>query len=326
LASLKQQTIFSEIEVVFADNQSKDDSFKRAKEVLSLWNNAVLVEHENNLGFCLGNNKASEYARGKYLFFLNCDTWLEPECLQILLEGVVATGADAATPLMLNYNDQSIQSTGGAGFDIFGLMSPEPLVAPEGTKDVFVAGGCSYLIDRMLFNRLGGFDPKFFMYCDEMDLSWKVWASGGRIIIVPDAKLHHRGAADVNPQGGDKLVERRTSDSKRYYTNRNGLLLIAKNGQDILLLLLPTQIALLLIEAIVSWVFLRRWSHVRRAYLEAFCDLWRFRSHVASERLRIKSFRRRSDWALMRFFRVVPNRVHELKGLFKMGVPKVDMR
>jgi len=324
LGSLRNQTIFQELEIVVADNASPDGSAALAQELMSDWENGKVIQHGENLGFCEGNNKASQGAKGKYLFFLNNDTWLEPCCLEHLICTAKAMGAGAGTPLMLNYEDDSIQSSGGSGYDVFGLMSPERLC--ERAREIFVVGGCCYLIEREIFEKIGGFDPVFYMYADEYDLSWRVWISGASAIIDPGSRLHHRGAADVNPSGGDKVVETRTTDTKRYFTNRNCLLLLLKNCQHILLPLVPLQAVLLLFEAAVGLVLFRRWSFVKRAYLDAFASCWKLRAHVIAERRRIRGFRRRRDWEMLRFFRWRLSRWDELQNLRRYGLPKVTAR
>jgi GT2 family glycosyltransferase len=321
LQSLERQTIFSQIEVIVADNASPDHSDRLAAELMKEWPNGQVVQNGANLGFCEGNNQGAKQAQGQYLFFLNNDTWLEPDCLEVLLATVQSRGAQAGTPLMLNYDDDSVQSSGGQGFDIFGLMS---LAGPTPeTKEVFVVGGCSYLIRSELFRKVGGFDPVFYMYADEYDLSWRVWISGGRAVVVPRARLHHRGAASVNPAGGGKVLEVRTSDTKRFYTNRNCLLLLLKNCQHLLLIMVPLQLVLLVAEAGVGLIVFRRWSFVQKAYWDALLACWKLRRHVLSERRRIKTFRRRSDWEMLRFFRLRLNRWDELQNLRRHGVPKV---
>ncbi len=321
LDSLHSQTLFSQIEVIVADNASPDGSELLAAGIMAKWPNGRVIQHGANLGFCAGNNRAAEYARGKYLFFLNNDTWLEPACLQVLLATVESLGARAGTPLMLNYDDDTVQSWGGAGFDIFGLMSTGKARGNAG--EVFVVGGCSYLIEKALFEELGGFDPIFYMYADEYDLSWRVWISGATAVIAPAARLHHRGAASVNPAGGTRLQEIRTSDTKRFLANRNCLVLLLKNCQGILLLTVALQLMLLLVEGAVGLLVFRRWSFVRRAYLEAIGDCWKLRRHIISERKRIEGFRRRSDWAMLRFFRWRLNRWDELRTLLRFGLPKI---
>ncbi len=323
LASLRAQTIFDQLEVVVADNLSTDGSDRLAADLITGWANGRFVQNGANLGYCEGNNRAAAVARGDFLFFLNNDTWMAPDCLENLLAEVKRAGARAGTPMMFDYEDDTIQSPGGAGFDIFGLLS---LATPrKETYEVFVSGGCSYLIERELFAEVGKFDPVFYLYADEYDLSWRMWIAGARAVAVPSARLHHRGAANVNPQGGGKIVEFRTSEMKRFYTNRNNLLVLLKNCQHILLLLVPLQIVLLGLEACVWLALTRRWAFVKRAYVEAILDCWRLRGHVRAERARVRGFRRHTDWWMLRFLHWRLNRWDELDRLRRWGVPKVGL-
>jgi GT2 family glycosyltransferase len=321
LESLRQQTIFPQIEVILADNASPDNSAELAKDIMNGWSNGRVLRHGKNLGFCQGNNRAAEHAKAEYLLFLNNDTWLEPACLERLLAGAKSMNADAASPLVMDYEDDSIQASGGEGFDLFGLMSLAQMEqCPQ--REIFVVPGCSYLIRKELFQRLGGFDEVFFMYADEYDLSWRVWISGARAVLVPGSRLHHRGAANVNPAGGRRVVEMRSSDSKRFYTNRNCLLLLLKNCQNVLLVMFFFQVCLLLIESLFALALVRRWSFVRRAYVEAVLSCWRLRAHIWSERRRLNTLRRRSDWQMLRFLRPSLNRWDEIRSFRKRGMPR----
>jgi GT2 family glycosyltransferase len=324
LNSLRAQTIFDQMEVILADNLSSDGSDQLGKRIVEAWPRGVFVQHGQNLGYCEGNNRAAAAAHGQFLLFLNNDTWLEPRCLEQLLAEVQRTGAGAAMPLVLNYEDDTFQSLGAFGFDLFGLASTRAVAAE--TREVLMPEGCAYLIQRKLFEELGQFDPEFFMFADEMDLSWRVWISGHQAVAVPSARLHHRGAAQVNPAGGAATVEFRTSDTKRFYANRNNLLVLLKNARHILLLLVPLQLGLLLTEAIASLVIVRRWGFVRRAYWDAVADCWRLREHILTERRRIRQFRRRGDMWMLRFLRWRFNRWDELQRLRQFGVPKVTPR
>jgi len=322
LETLRFQTLFERLEIIVADNASPDGSDKLAAELMKDWRNGRLIQHGINLGFCEGNNRAAIGARGKYLFFLNNDTWLEPDCLEKLVGAVEENGAQAGEPLIIDYHDDSVLSLVGEGFDIFGLLS---LGVPRtATREIFVVGGCAYLIDRETFDRLGGFDSALFMYADEYDLSWRLWASGGKALLVTPAKLHHRGAANVNPKGGKQIVELRTSDTKRFLTNRNGLLLLLKNCQHFLLLMVPLQLALLAMEACVGFLVLRRWSFVKQAYLNALLSCWNLRGHIKRERNRLQKLRRRSDWRMLRFLRWRFNRWSEAQNFLRHGLPKVN--
>jgi len=96
LASLRAQTIFDRLEVIVADNGSSDDSVPMASRLAQGW--GMIVPHKTNLGYSEGNNRAALKASGKYLFFLNPDTWLEPDCLERLVDEAQRAGATAAGP------------------------------------------------------------------------------------------------------------------------------------------------------------------------------------------------------------------------------------
>lgn len=323
-ASVRAQTIIAQLELIFVDNRSTDSSAATAKELLAGFPAACVIENTVNLGFCEGNNVGAGVARGRYLFFLNPDTWLEPDCVEKLLAEVETTNAAAATPWVLQYADDSHQDLGFLGFDLFGLPTSSP--PANDLREVFAASGCAYLINADFFKKIGGFDREFFMYSEDADLSWRVWIAGGRLVGVPAARVHHRGAAGINPAGGATTVEYRTNDQKRFLTNRNSLLTLLKCGQNFLLLFVPLQMTLVFIESLFGALMLRRTSYFRKACLYAFSDCWRLRTHILSERRRIAGIRKRGDFWMLRFFRLRPNRWDEFKRVCKFGLPRVDAK
>lgn len=323
--SIRTQTIVGQIETIVVENSSSDNSAEVGREWLAKFPDAAMVRLFKNQGFCGGNNEGARPARGRWLLFLNNDTWLEPDCIEKLVAGVEKMGAAAATPLVLNYPDNSFQDFGFYGFDIFGLPSGSSgSSAATGTREIFIAGGCAYLIRADVFNQIGGFDAEFFIYSDDTDLSWRTWIAGYKVAGIYEARLHHRGAAGVNPSGGVQTLEFRTTDQKRFLTNRNSLLTLLKDGRHILLLLVIPQLMLLFVESLVGALLLRRWSFARESFWSVLRDLWRLRGHVVRERKRIATFRKRSDFWMLRFFRLRPNRWFEITRLFKFGLPRVD--
>lgn len=324
LRSIQSQTLIHNVEIILADNASTDTSDKLAELLVKTLSNAHFLQHGQNLGYCEGNNRAVGLARGRYLLFLNNDTWLENDSLESLVSQTARLGAGASTPLVLNYGDQSFQSMGAFGFDIFGLPSTRKRCAQP--CEVLMPEGCAYFIERDLFRALGGFDSEFFMFSDELDLSWRVWISGRKAVAIPSSRIHHRGAAQVNPKGGGDVLEFRTSDTKRFYANRNGLLVILINAQNVLLLLAVFQVFLLLAEALVSLVLVRRWSYVQRAYLGALADCWRLRKHILKRREQVRRLRQVGDWKMLRFLRLRFNRWDEIVRMWRFGMPRVSSR
>jgi len=322
--TIKAQTIIDRIETILVDNNSSDDSVPTARRWFADFPNACIVRNADNLGFCEGNNSGARVATGKWLLFLNNDTWLEPDCMEKLIAGTEKMDAVASTPLVLNYPDNSYQDFGFYGFDLFGL--PSPSAKATHTREIFIAGGCSYLIRTDVFNQVGMFDGDYFIYSDDADLSWRAWIAGYKVAGIYEARLHHRGAAGVNPQGGITTVEFRTNDRKRFLTNRNCLLTLMKNCRHVLLLTLVPLIPLLFLESLVGAVLLKRWSFVRASFWSVLADCWRMRGHVARKRREIAAFRKRSDFQMLRFFKLRLNRWDEIKRVAKFGPPRVDAK
>ena len=314
--SIQAQTIFNGIEVILVDNTSTDGSDVICRGKMAGWANGVFLATGGNYGYGGGCNRGAAIARGKYLFFLNPDVWLEPDCLEQLVKHAETTGAGIASPRVLDYDSDNLQGQGAPGFDIFGCMTRTPegetLVEPFSVA-------AFYFITRELLLKAGGFDEEFFLYNEEMDLSWRVWLAGATINQVTSAKIHHQGASS-----GDRNAENRTNESKRFYANRNQLLTLLKNAQGPLLVLVFNQVALIAVEATVGAILARRFSFVRWALLKPVADCWRLRGHVVAERRRIRSFRCRGDvWIIRRFFVFQFGRWLDVKRLFQAGV-KID--
>jgi GT2 family glycosyltransferase len=322
LNSLAEQSHLGEIEIIVADNASTDGSDKLADQVLRAIPTAGrVVQNGGNLGYCEGNNRGAAAANGKYLLFLNTDTWLERDCIEKLVNQVEALKADSASPMVLDYDDDTFQGNGESGFDIFGYITNlrEPLKGK-----IFGAPGCALLVRREAFQAIGGFDREFFMYADEADLAWRLTLFGAVTITVNEARVHHRGAAAANPKGGGKVQELRTNEMVRFYSTRNSLLVLLKNAQNILLVLCLTQLAWVALEMAAVLVLTRRWSTIRAAYLRAFLDLWRMRGHIRAQRRHIKKLRRHGDLWMLRWLRARPGRWVDVEKVLRLGLPKVD--
>ncbi len=171
------------------------------------------------------------------------------------------------------------------------------------------------------------FDAEYFIYSDDTDLSWRVWVAGYKVAGIYEARLHHRGAAGVNPSGGIETVEFRTTDKKRFLTNRNGILTLLKDCQHILHPEHhPAANASIRQIARGRVVYCDGCRFARASFRSVLADCWRLRSHVMQERKRVASFRKRSDFWMLPLFRLRPNRWFEVTRLFKFGMPRVDAK
>lgn len=321
LEALKAQTIFDQLEVIVADNASKDGSDRLAQTLLSGWPYASFLPTGGDLGFGVACNRAAQIACGRYLYFINPDTWMETDCLEQLYETSERERAGAAGGTVLEYQDQSVQADGGIGFDFCGNFATS---TGRHRQPVLMCPSCFIFVRRDLFMKLGMFDQRFFLYGEEMDLSWRIWVAGEKIVFAPTAKIHHRGAVGVNPAGGTRMTENRTSVQKRFLANRNRLIMIAKCQQHLLLLMLIPCAGLILLEGIATWILARSWSLAKDTCFAALADFWKLRAYIWEERRRIATFRRRGDFWMLRFFRFRFGRWEEVKRILKGGYPRFN--
>ncbi|HNQ74099.1 MAG TPA: glycosyltransferase family 2 protein [Verrucomicrobiota bacterium] len=321
LESLRQQTLASRCEVIVADNASTDDSAQIAQQLLAGWPGGRFLSTGGNVGFGPGNNRAAAVARGRYLYFINCDTWFEPDCLEQLYTAAERRAAAAAGATILEYADDTLTARGSDGMDLCG--NP---VAPrrDGVPDRLFCIAGFYFIRREVFARIGQFDERYFMYGEELDLSWRLWACGEQVVYAGRARVHHRGAVGVNPDGGVKPRVHRTSELKRYYANRNQLLTIAKNAQHLLLGLLIPAVLLTCAEGVLTLAMTRRWQTFRRISLAPLADFFRLLPQTLAARRRLAAVRRHGDFWMLRFLRCRFGRMHEVQQILRKGFPRFD--
>jgi GT2 family glycosyltransferase len=209
-------------ELICVDNASSDGS---ADAIAQQFPQVRLVRSPTNLGFAKANNVASEQARGRRLLLLNPDT--------VVLDGAIDklwTFAERRPDARIwggrtLFSDGSVNITSCWGrmtlwslvcraagltwlFPSVSLLNPEMMGAwqRDSERAVDIVTGCFFLIDRDLWNQLGGFDPDFFMYGEEADLCYRACRVGARPRVTAEAVIiHHGGGTELST--ADKLVK-----------------------------------------------------------------------------------------------------------------------
>jgi GT2 family glycosyltransferase len=322
LESICQQSAANRLEVIVTDNGSSDGSQQICARYASRLPGLNFINHGKNLWYCQANNIGAAAARSPLLFILNNDLWLEPDCVELLLQAAAKNlDAQAFSPRVLDYDSNAFQGFGGLGIDWMGVGT----VVPDHSvpRELFSAYGCAFVIRKDCFFKIGAYPPEMLIYGDEIDLAWRLQVAGGRILTTPAAKVHHRGAAVANPAGGVKHVELRTNEMKRFLAVRNGLLVLMKNCQHILLLLLIPHLLMLAGEALFFLIATRNWRFVRNSYGLGVLEALRMMPHVRVWRKRIRSFRKRGDFWVLQYLTWRMNRLYELMQIFKLGPPKI---
>ncbi len=183
-----------QIETIVVDNGSTDGSVEWLREHHP---EVRTMPMGANLGFGEANRRGIAAARSEWVALLNTDTVVEPGWLRPLLAVMMADpgiGAACATlhllghPGVLNARGGGMTKL-GFGFDHeFG--QPADSEAPE-LADCLFPTAAAMLMRRRDFEAIGGFDRAFFMYHEDVDLGWRLWLEGQRVVVVRDAVVHH---------------------------------------------------------------------------------------------------------------------------------------
>jgi N-acetylglucosaminyl-diphospho-decaprenol L-rhamnosyltransferase len=160
------------------------------------------VEAGANLGFAAGNNAGARTARGALLAFLNNDTVVEPEWLARLYGALSEQPQFAmATSRLVFLDDPSIVDSAGDGYLRAGGAFKHGYGGPAdralASREVFGACGGAFLIRRAVYEALGGFDERFFMVYEDVDLSYRARLLGHRCWYAADAVVQHAGSGTL---------------------------------------------------------------------------------------------------------------------------------
>jgi GT2 family glycosyltransferase len=222
------QTDYDPFEVIVVDNGSIDGSRDIVSKFQAIDKRVTLVGNSSNLGFCLANNIGASHAKGDYLLFLNNDITVEPNWLRELVNVVTKNSSiGAAQPKMLMMDEPTIIHSTGGYLTSYGTLynrgtfnsDQETFVAQS---EVLVATGAALLVRRETFFKVGKFDPRFFIYNEELDLCWRIWLSGYSVVFVPAAVVYHA-------LGGTNRGLRSYNSFMFYYGHRNYLNTLFKN-------------------------------------------------------------------------------------------------
>jgi GT2 family glycosyltransferase len=224
LAALREACVSVPYELIVVDNASTDGS---AAAVAQAEPTARVVRLPTNVGFGNAVNVGATYAQGRWLLLLNPDTHPVGDVVAAL------AGFADAHPKHGVYTGRTLRFDGSDdnrsclalptlwGHLCFALglstvfrrarwCNPDELPTLDRTRvtQVPAASGCVLLLDRALFNRLGGFTPDYFMYSEDVDLCVRAAAVGATPVLVPQAAVVHTGGASSTSVGKRVMVLR----------------------------------------------------------------------------------------------------------------------
>ena len=201
--SLQQQTLRPEIIIV--DNNSSDDSVERFEDhIKSQKKDApILIKNSQNLGFAGGINTGLVYAKEhnfEYIGVLNPDAIADKKWCRALVDEL-STHLDCgiATGIMQRRDGKTLDTTGDF-YTTWGLPGPrnrdEPIKnAPSKPGEVFGATGGGAIYRAAIFDDIDMFDEDFFMYYEDVDLSFRAQLAGWKVRFTPEAIAYHKVGA-----------------------------------------------------------------------------------------------------------------------------------
>lgn len=207
-------------EIIVIDNNSQDDSIENLRKL----KNIKLIENNNNVGFGKANNQGIKIARGNYLLLLNSDTIILHSAISQSLDWLSShPEASTCTAQLLN-KDKTIQASGGffpnlanvftwcTGLDDLPLVNKiikpiHPHTPDFYTHDKFYLSdheqdwvtGAFMLIRRSCLNKVKGFDENYFMYGEELELSYRIKKSNPKYQVwyLIGPQIIHLGGASA---------------------------------------------------------------------------------------------------------------------------------
>jgi GT2 family glycosyltransferase len=280
LVSLSNQ-IFSDFEVIIINNGSQEPF---NKNLLQDFQNLQIkfIQLPENIGFSAGNNLGVEHAIGKYIVTLNADAFPQKEWLEHINKAIEKYPDCFFASKQVMANDPSrLDGAGdvyhftGLGWRKFHTYKLQKLKLEE--QEVFSACAAAAIYPKKAFDEVGGFDPDYFSYGEDVDLGFRLRLAGYRCIFLPNAVVQHVGSASTG----------RRSDFSVYYGHRNLVWTFVKNMPDVLFwILLPFH--LLMNVLFISVSILRKQGKITlKAKIDAIKDLptwWKKREQIQANR------------------------------------------
>jgi GT2 family glycosyltransferase len=208
-----QKFVKDEYEYIIVDNDSGDN----LDEIEKKYEGVSVIYSNKNAGFGAGINIGAKQAQGEFLYFLNPDTYLLSDTVRIQKNLLESDSKIAIVGGCMVQQDGSLQKFQYGNEphlkDLFtrSEKKQQDTPPPTASQEVDWVSGGAMMVRREDFLNIGGFDERFFMYYEDIDISKRMKQSGRLVYWTPDAKLTHI-------EGGSETVYKKTKE--RYYASQ----------------------------------------------------------------------------------------------------------
>lgn len=199
LDSLENSEIKKEVYVV--DNASQDNSISLAEKK---YHNIHFIENKENLGFGKANNTALKEINTPYVLFLNPDCEVLPGALKVMVDFMDNHPEVGAASCKVEKEDGSLDLASHRGFptpfaSLLYFLGDDSLyhLTSRNMKEVHEVDGISgafFLTRKSTLEKVGNFDEEYFLYGEDLDLSYRIKKEGFKIMYIPKVRIiHHKG-------------------------------------------------------------------------------------------------------------------------------------
>jgi len=312
---LAQDAEFS-YEIIVHDDASTDDS---VAFIRNHYPNVRLIASDDNVGFCVSNNRMAATARGQYILLLNNDAALFSDALRTL-HGYATSLLEPAILGLPQYDAETNALLDiGSHTDLF--LNSIPNKAWNHMDVAMVAGACLW-IPTDLWRKIGGFPPWFHTLAEDLYICCVARLWGYSVQAIPRSGFRHWVGKSIG--GGRVTIDQRLSTSRRRraLTERNKTFVMFMTYPRLWLsITLLLHFLLLHLEGMILAVVKRDrriWSEI---YAPVFPALWRARKLLVSNRHSIFSHRCANSKKFITEFQLIP---HKLTMLFRHGLPHIQ--
>jgi N-acetylglucosaminyl-diphospho-decaprenol L-rhamnosyltransferase len=201
------------LQVIVVDNASRDGS---ADILRTKYPNAELIENRTNVGFGRANNQALPWIRGRFVLLLNTDAFMAPDTLRTTVAfmevhtrcgvlGVKLVGGDGTLQPSCRYFPTPwnvfLGSTGLKRVFPGTRLVDDMTWDHASVRECDWVPGCYYLVRREVIERVGLFDPRYFLYYEEVDHCHRVRQAGWNVIYYPFTHVVHLGGESAATEG-----------------------------------------------------------------------------------------------------------------------------
>jgi GT2 family glycosyltransferase len=208
LPSLASQS-FESLEIIVVDNRSSDDSAEVARSFGVRW-----LPLEINLGLAPALNRGATIANGDLLLFVNNDMRFDPKFVAALVEALERDNEIFASDGMQFNWDGTVRGHLAARLTNSPRRDSSTELVPglyfyqqEKTEEssVFMASAACMMVRRSFFEKLGGFDDRLPLGYEDVEICWRAWVHGWKVLYVPSAICWHRVGGSVRSLEGARF-------------------------------------------------------------------------------------------------------------------------